>query len=245
MRDEELLSLLRRAADAVGAAVDGQHRLGPSGLRPTQYRADLLADAAALEVLHAGGLRVVSEESGATGEGELTCVLDPIDGSTNFDRGIPFYSVSMCVLDEGVPRCALVRNLATAMSYEAVRGGGATRDGAAIRVSSATTVATSIVAFSGLPARHGGWAQFRALGAASLELCAVADGSLDAYAVVGSSRLSPWDYLGALLVLQEAGGTIRDAGGLELVEASSARRRPVGAATEALCDAIIEFVSTQ
>lgn len=243
MRDEELLSLLRRAADAVGAAVSGQHRLGASGLRPTQYKADLLADAAALDVLHAGGLRVMSEESGATGDGELTCVLDPIDGSTNFDRGIPFYSVSMCVLDEGLPRCALVRNLATATSYEAVRGAGATRDGAAVRVSAQSALDSSIVAFSGLPARHGGWAQFRALGSASLELCAVADGSLDAYAVVGSSRLSPWDYLGALLVLQEAGGTIRDAEGLELVEASSVRRRPVGAASAVLCDAVIELVS--
>jgi len=243
VRDAEVLSLLRGAADAVGDAIRGGHRQGLSGARPGQYRLDLVADAAALDVLVEGGLRVLSEESGTSGDGPLVCVLDPIDGSTNFDRGIPFYSTSMCVLDADGPRCALVVNQATGTSYAAVRGQGATRDGTDIRVSGATAMSTSIVAFSGLPPRHGGWAQFRALGAASLELCEVADGTLDAYAVVGASKLSPWDYLGALLVVQEAGGCVRDAGGEELIEVSDARRRPVGAASPELCDEVVRFVT--
>ena len=58
---------------------------------------------------------------------------------------------------------------------------------------------------SGFPGRHPGWAQFRALGAASLECCAVADGVLDAYMVVGRSTLYGWDYLAGLLICREVG----------------------------------------
>ena len=244
VRDEEVLGLLRDAAHAVRDAIAGQHGRGLSGDRPTQYHADVVADAAALGVLVTGGLRVVSEESGSTGEGDLVCVLDPIDGSTNFDRGIPFYSTSMCVLDDAGMRCAVVVNLATDTWYEATRRAGATRDGAPIRTSSVTEMRGAIIGFSGLPGRHGGWAQYRALGSASLELCAVADGSLDGYTVVGSARLSPWDYLGGMLVVEEARGTVAD---LDddgpLVEMSRSRRRPLAAATPALATALAAFVA--
>ncbi|HEY8080473.1 MAG TPA: inositol monophosphatase family protein, partial [Acidimicrobiales bacterium] len=148
MRDEEVVELLRRAARAVVEAVAGLQRRGLSGARPTQYHADLAADAAAVDVLRAGGLQVVSEESGRTGDDGQVCVLDPIDGSTNFDRGIPFFSVSMCVLDEEGMRCALVVNLATDTWYEAARGQGASRDGERITVSAVTDMAEAIVGFS-------------------------------------------------------------------------------------------------
>jgi myo-inositol-1(or 4)-monophosphatase len=243
VRDEELLELLRTAARAVRGAVAESRGLGLSGVRVSQYHADLLADAAALAVLVPGGLRVLSEESDFSGDGTLVCVLDPIDGSTNFDRGIPFYSTSMCVLDEEGPRCALVVNHATDTWYEAVRGSGATRDGEPIAVSAATELAGSIIAFSGLPTSHGGWAQYRALGSASLELCGVADGSLDAYAVVGTARLSPWDYLGGLLVVQEAGGTAGDLGGEQLIQISRARLRPLAASSAQLFEKMRSFSS--
>ena len=59
--------------------------------RPGQYRLDLVADSAVLPVLHAAGLRVLSEESGWTGpeDAQVTVVLDPVDGSTNCARGMP------------------------------------------------------------------------------------------------------------------------------------------------------------
>jgi fructose-1,6-bisphosphatase/inositol monophosphatase family enzyme len=239
--DEELAQLLRTAGRAVQAAIGGHRGRGLSGLRATQYHADLVADAAAIEVLAAGGLRVLSEESGSSGEGDRVCVLDPIDGSTNFDRGIPYYSTSMCVLDDLGMCCSLVANLATDTWYEATRGKGATRDGQAIAPSAATGFGGSIVSFSGFPGRHGGWAQLRALGSAALELCAVADGSLDGFAVVGTAQLSPWDYLGGLLVVQEAGGTVVDLDGTELVEASASKHQLCAGGTEALARELAAF----
>jgi myo-inositol-1(or 4)-monophosphatase len=242
VRDEEVLGLLREAAVAVRDAVVGHEGRGLSGDRPTQYVADVVADRAALGVLVTGGLRVLSEESGVTGDGPVTCVLDPIDGSTNFDRGIPYYSTSLCTLDEHGLQCSVVVNHATDTWYEAVRDDVATRDGAAIHPSSVATLRGAIVSFSGLPSRRGGWAQFRALGSASLELCAVADGSLDGFAVVAGSRLSPWDYLGGLHLLRAAGGEIEELDGNELVVADRTGRRLLATATTALRDELHEFV---
>jgi myo-inositol-1(or 4)-monophosphatase len=243
VRDDEVAALLRATADAVADAIVGQHGRGLSGERAGQYHADVVADAAAVQVLTSSGMAVVSEESGETGSGPLVCVIDPIDGSTNFDRGLPFYATSLCVLDHGAMRCALVVNQATGTTYEATRGRGATRDGTSVSTSGATTLAGSIIGFSGLPASHGGWAQYRAFGSAALEICAVADGSLDGYAVVGSAGLRPWDYLGAMLILKEAHGTFLDAEGAPLVEASRARRRPVAGASDALCGDLLAFVA--
>jgi fructose-1,6-bisphosphatase/inositol monophosphatase family enzyme len=110
-------------------------------------------------------------------------------------------------------------------------------------VSAVTDMAEAIVGFSGLPDSHGGWAQYRALGSAALELCAVADGSLDAYSVAGTARLSPWDYLGGMLIVQEAGGVVIELDGEQLVEPSAVRRRPVAAATPELCTRLSVFVS--
>ena len=75
---------------------------------------DLVADAAALPVLHAAGLSVLSEESGRSDPAErrhdsgpadraLLAVLDPIDGSTNAVRGLRPYSTSICVMDAEGP----------------------------------------------------------------------------------------------------------------------------------------------
>jgi fructose-1,6-bisphosphatase/inositol monophosphatase family enzyme len=243
--DEELLELLGSAARAVRDAVVGFERRGLSGERATQYHADLVADRAAIEVLVTAGVQVVSEESGRTGDGALVCVLDPIDGSTNFDRGIPFYSTSMCVLDAGEMRCSLVVNLATDTWYSAVRGKGASKDGEPIAPSVVTALGSAIVSCAGAPTRNPGWAQFRALGSASLELCAVADGSLDGFVVLGAARLNPWDYLGGLLVAEEAGAIVRESDGKELVVETASPRRLVAAATTDLLGALERFVASE
>jgi myo-inositol-1(or 4)-monophosphatase len=242
VRDEELLGLLRDAALAVRDAIGGLQGQGLSGGRPTQYHADVVADAAAVAVLVSGGVRVLSEESDVSGSGPIVCVLDPIDGSTNFDRGIPYYSTSLCAVDEDGARCSVVVNHATDTWYEAVRGAGATRDGASIQPSGVTRLSAAIVSFSGLPSARGAWAQFRALGSASLELCAVADGSLDGYAVVANSRLSPWDYLGGIQVLAESGGHVVELDGAPLVVTDRSRRRPLAAGSAPLLDELHRFV---
>jgi len=229
-----LFFTLRECALEIGAAVTEHRGRGYSGQRETQYHLDLAADEVALRVLGGAGMRVVSEESGVTGTGELTAIVDPIDGSTNCDHGVPFFATSIAVMKGSELVAGLVLNQATGTFFEAERGGGATRDNQPIRTSGRTNPNESIMAFSGLPPRHLGWAQYRALGAASLEICLVADGSLDVYGVAQKSTLNPWDYLAGLLILREAGGVATDYLGDELVTDEMVKRRPVFAATNEL-----------
>ncbi len=238
MDEEKLLGVLDDAAGAVRLALDGLEDWGPAGTRPGQYRLDLAADAAALPVLHGAGLAVLSEESGETGDraSGLLAVIDPVDGSTNAHRGIPYYSTSICVLDADGPLVGVIVNQATGVRYAAVRGRGAERDGKSVRPSGCAELAEAIVGISGFPGGYPGWAQFRALGAASLECCAVAEGVLDAYMVAGSSTLYGWDYLAGLLVCREAGAVVVERDGADLVPRDASARRPVAAATAPLAE---------
>jgi fructose-1,6-bisphosphatase/inositol monophosphatase family enzyme len=229
--DDGLLAICHRAVDAVPSALAAFEDWRPRGERPGQYAIDLAADAAVLGVLEEAGLGVVSEESGVhRPDAALIAVVDPVDGSTNAARGIPWYASSICVLDEAGPRVSVVANLANGMRYHAVRGAGAWRGTTRVGPSGCRSLREAVVAISGMPGRHLGWAQFRAFGAAALELCAVADGTIDAFVVGAHAALAPWDYLGALLVCQEAGAVIGELQGRELVTRDPGVRRAVVAA---------------
>ena len=167
-------------------------------------------------------------------------VIDPVDGSTNASRGIPWFATSLCALDAEGPRASLVVNQASGERFEAVRGGGARKDGEPIGPSGCDRLDRAIVGFSGYPARYLGWSQYRCLGAAALDLCAVAEGVLDGYAVIGGSKLGSWDYLGGMLVCTEAGAVLAEAAGRDLVTLSHTERRaPFAAATPALLEAFL------
>src|SRR6185436_20001881 len=98
----------------------------------------------------------------------------------------------------------------------------------------------SLVGLSGYPPEHLGWKQFRALGAAALDLCAVATGVLDGYLDCSWNAHGSWDYLGGMLVCQEAGAFVVDAEGRDLVVLEhEARRTPLAAATPELLDALV------
>lgn len=231
MDDETLLGVCQRVVDAVEQSLAGFDDLSARGGRAGQYALDLVADRAALEVLDEAGLGVLSEESGLTRPGSsLMAVLDPVDGSTNASRGIAWYATSICVVDAQGARVAVVANLATKERYHALRGAGAWKDGELLVPSRCTELRSAVVALSGFPGRHLGWAQFRAFGAAALELCAVADGTIDAFVVGQGANLAPWDYMGALLVCSEAGAPVCEMDGRELVVRDPAARRAVAAA---------------
>ena len=234
---------LHAAADAVAASLDGHADWGPSGNRPDQYASDVVADEAVRGVLLPLGYGLLSEESAVVepGEGRPMVVVDPLDGSTNASRGIPHYAASLCAVDDEGPLAAVVLNLALGTRYEAVRGGGARRDGVGLFRDDSPQLSEAIVGVSGLPASNPGWAQFRCLGAASLDLCAVADGTLDAYVDCVVDAHGVWDYLGALLVCREAGVTVEDAKGRDLCVLDRAiRRTPVAAAGTTLHEALLD-----
>ena len=99
----------------------------------------------------------------------------------------------------------------------------------------------AVVGISGLPPRAADWWQFRALGAAALDLGLVAGGSLDAYADMSVDAHGAWDYLAGVLLVTEAGGVVADGRGRELVALDHAdRRSPVAAATPELLEAVLE-----
>ena len=241
-----MLALLEDTAAAVAEALDG-HAVGQPdvwrqpGERPGQYLLDLVADDAALPVLHKAGVGILSEESGLHDPGNgLVVVIDPVDGSTNASRGIPWYATSLCAVDERGPLAALVVNLATGSRYQAVRGGGATVDGRPIAPSDATDVNDAFVVLNGYSPEYLQWRQYRSLGASALDLCSVADGRVDGTIDCSDDALGPWDYLGALLVLSEAGAHLGDVDGRELVVLEhEARRTPVSAGTPELFEDLL------
>jgi myo-inositol-1(or 4)-monophosphatase len=231
MDDGRLLHLCYEVVDAVAVAIREVEDWRPSGDRPGQYAIDLVADKAALSVLEPAGLGVLSEESGARStDAELVAVIDPVDGSTNASRGLPWFASSICVVDAMGPRVSVVANLATGVRYHAVRGEGAFRGGERIEASGCTAMRDAVVGLSGYPRRHFGWGQYRAFGAAALDLCAVAEGSLDAWAAVGRAHLGSWDYLGGMLLCTEAGAVVSELDGRELVTLDHRARRAVAAA---------------
>ncbi len=230
MNDERLLDTLHTAVDAVVAALAGQDDWGLSDGRVGQYRSDLTADSAALGVLADAGLRVLSEESGLTDGDGPVAVLDPLDGSTNASLPLPWFATSVCVVDDDGPRVSIVHDHASGLRFSAVRGQGAWIDDQALPQRDEIELSDAIVVVNALPPSHGGWAQFRCMGATALDMCAVADGRFDAYVDYDHDALGPWDYMGALLVCTEVGINVVDAFGRDLVTIDhDARRSPVAA----------------
>ena len=242
---EALLELFADAARAVRVAVgaidtsDLRKRTNRAG----QYALDLVADQEACAVLQRAAVRIVSEESGvhARPGADVTVVLDPVDGSTNCSRRIPYWATSICALDADGALAGFVVNQATGVCVTAIRGGGAFRDGVRLRASTTKRVEDAMVYLTGTPPSVAPWKQFRALGSAALGLCEIASGSLDGLLDAGGFH-APWDYLAGYLACVEAGAVVCDAQGRTLVtDDPDARRQLVAAGTPELADALMSL----
>jgi len=234
-----------RAADAVAAVLAANDDWGASGVRDGQYAVDLDADRVCLEVLYGAGYRVLSEESGVTGPpgSDLApiVVVDPLDGSTNASRGVPWFASALCLVDDDGPAVGVVVNHATGDRFTAIRGAGADRNGSPIRPSEARDLSEAVLGISGWPDHHYGWAQYRALGASAPDICNVACGVTDGFCDMIDGGHGVWDYLASVVILQEAGGVVAEALDRDLcVLDHTARRSPVCAATPELLAAILE-----
>lgn len=159
------------------------------------------------------------EEHGLTGvESELQWVVDGLDGTTNFVRGMPFSAVSIGLTrGSEVLACVVLNPLAHEL-YCAEKGQGAYLNRQPIKVSEATSSGKPVVFFdTGYSQEAGdlgvkaltslkGQVTTRKVGSIALEFCFVARGSADAFICVGGE---PWDHCGRLLVT-EAGGKVTD-----------------------------------
>jgi fructose-1,6-bisphosphatase/inositol monophosphatase family enzyme len=222
---------------AIGGLTAAQRRERTSV--PGQYALDVVVDGAVLEVLERADVAVVSEESGLGGapEADVTVVVDPVDGSTNCARGIPYWAISLCAVDADGPLCALVANGATGECTTATRGGGAWLDGNRLTAAPTARAADGLIVINGRPPRTRVWKQYRALGAAALILTDVAAGRVDGYLDMVPDGHAPWDYLGGLLACTESGAVVVDHGGRPLaVTEPKARRQLLAAATPSVLD---------
>lgn len=178
---------------------------------------------------------ILAEESGligrAAGEGplpppgELRWVIDPLDGTTNFSRGIPHFAVSVALCDHEGPRVGVVHDPVRAETFVAVRGRGAAlrrsdRAERVLAVSRTEGLARALLAtgFAYDRVRTGVMnldevarlvpriACLRRAGSAALDLAYVAAGRLDGY---WEFHLQPWDVAAGALLVAEAGGEVR------------------------------------
>lgn len=227
----QTLQLLNDVADAIRTALKGIVDWGPSGIRDTQYSADLVVDQVALEILRAAGVGIISEESGSENlDHNIVIIIDPLDGSTNASRGIPHYATSLCAVDSAGPFVALVVDQAVGTRWWATRGQGAFRNGVELSRQPLTEWDSALVAVSGRPPDDAGWAQFRSFGASAIDICYVADATVDAFIDMSPSAHGVWDYAAAYLICQEVGVRVEDAQGRELIVLDhAARRTPVAA----------------
>lgn len=165
------------------------------------------------------GEPVLGEEEGGTVVEGLTWVVDPIDGTVNYLYGIPWYSVSIAAQLDGESVAGAVVEPATGRVWTAARGHGAFLDGEPLHVSAATDLSLSLLGygFAYRPERRQRQAEtwaamatrvrdMRRAGAASLDLCSVAAGRLDAYA---EHSLGRWDWAAGALIAAEAGAVVR------------------------------------
>ena len=240
VRPDDLLDLLHRTADAVADVLAQVDDWGPSGQREGQYSIDLTTDAAAIEILTRAGVGILSEESPPVGlDSEVVVVIDPLDGSTNASRGVPHFATSLCAFDQEGPLVALVAHQARPTRWWAIRNGGAWRNGQAIGPSSCGTWSEAFVAISGPAPAEPGWKQYRSFGASAIDICLVADGTLDAFIDMSPSAHGIWDYAAGWLIGHEAGIEVHDAAGRDLLSLDwKARRTPVAAGSLLISSAI-------
>lgn len=187
-------------------------------------RADRESEAAILEILLARhpGDGVLGEEgtrrASATGR---EWIVDPLDGTSNFIAGFPFWCVSIGLRDRGEIAGGVVWDPLRGEMYSAERGGGAYRNGERIGASARAGVSGAFLA-TGFPFRAHEkideyLAIFRALflearairraGSAALDLANVAAGTFDGFF---EFKLSPWDIAAGAALVREAGGEVRD-----------------------------------
>jgi len=183
--------------------------------------ADKASEEAVLQVLRdrVPSARILAEESGASGTGEVRFIVDPLDGTTNYAHGLPLYCCTVGVEVRGVLTAGCTVDPTRGEVFFAERGKGATLNGKPLRVSDVTLLDHALVC-TGFPygdreklpqmvAAFGRLTESargsRRLGSAALDLAYVAAGRLDGFWEIG---LKPWDVAAGVLLVEEAGGRV-------------------------------------
>lgn len=167
---------------------------------------------------------VVAEERGGVATDELCWHCDPLDGTTNFVHGHPFYAVSIGAMEHGVPVVGAVVAPELQLAWVGYQGGVSVRNDVVCHVSDTEELDDSLFATGFPPDRSDdatnnfpSWARVkraargvRRCGSASLDLCLVADGTYDGY---WERSLHSWDLVAGAAIVLAAGGKLTDLDG--------------------------------
>jgi len=228
------LRAARKAGDLIVRASDELDRVGHQAKGVADYVTEVDI-AAEQEILYQLGKAYpdhafLAEESGQTGnaKSDHLWVIDPLDGTSNFMRGIPHYCVSIACIVDGRLAHAVVFDPVRQEEFTASRGRGAQLNGHRLRVSNRTDLRECLLG-TGIPflgheqQRLPQYTQtlaelaaqcmgIRRAGAAALDLAYVAAGRFDGFWETGLER---WDIAAGALIIKEAGGLISDLSGSE------------------------------
>jgi fructose-1,6-bisphosphatase/inositol monophosphatase family enzyme len=232
--DEELKQLAFQVVEKISKEVRKEAKnnfyklgktigLGADGT-PTSY-IDKVAEDVALKILAKSltPVNLLSEEIGFVDfGGKYVFVLDPVDGTRNAYRGIPFYAVSLAIGTSKVSdiQYGVVKNIPTGDMFTAEKGHGAFLNMKPIRVCevpssemlSSISLGKNHTMRAGMLSKKG---NVRSLGSASLEMCMVAISALDYY-FVGKDILRVIDIAASTLIVREAGGVVKTIRGDDL-----------------------------
>ena len=224
--DHELL--LQAVRDA-GACAQKRFQKEQKVWRKSKYHPVCEADIETNTLLHDrlmgarpdyGWLSEESEDSEQRLKRRRVWVVDPIDGTNSFLKGIPEFAVSVALIEDGAALLGAVYNPAREELFEAVKGAGARLNGAGIRVSERADLAELQILASRSEHHEAGWPErFQAenvfaMSSIAYKLALVADGRFDAAASAWPK--ADWDICAGCLLVSEAGGTITSIAGNKL-----------------------------
>ena len=165
---------------------------------------------------------ILGEEHGATTGGTRRWILDPIDGTRNYARGIPIWATLVALEESGIVSLGVVSAPALGRRWWAERGTGAFAAGEPIRVSAISQMANAVLC---LPLERdvselarGAW-HARGLGDFWAHML-VAEGAVDV--AVDAVGVSEWDLAAVQVIVEEAGGRFSDASGVPRIDTGSA-----------------------
>lgn len=163
---------------------------------------------------------VLGEEFGGSADG-LAWVIDPIDGTSNFVRGMPLWCLSVALVSKGVPLAGVIYDPNADEMFSAIKGGGTRLNGNPVTVSAndradAALLGLSFSFKSRSEAHHAVLRRlmeqrglYRFLGSGALGLAWCAAGRLDGF---WEDWMMPWDVAAGLVLVTEAGGCVSDFG---------------------------------
>ena len=217
----------RRAGNVIAKNYERRDDIQTSkkGINDYVTSVDKAAEAEIIEIIQKSypDHTIISEERGALEgkDSDIQWVIDPLDGTTNFVKGLPHFSVSIAIRVKNRTEVGVVYDPIRNELFTAVRGEGAKLNEVRLRVDSQNELNGAILA-TGFPFKQPKYmpmqfnmmqslieeaADFRRTGSAALDLCYVASGRLDGYFEYG---IKAWDVAAGDLIVREAGGIVTD-----------------------------------